>query len=76
LHPTFASDAPVKDLRQCVAYYASDIDGKQFPSAKEAGERWEKYLRKGKWVCSENSFWVGKSWLWHRGREGQKCQGS
>lgn len=63
-HPTFVSDALEKDLRQHVEYYASDIDGKQFPSAKEAGERWEKYLSEGKWVCSENSFWVQPPAMW------------
>ncbi len=63
-HPTFVSDALEKDLRQHVTYYASDIDGSQFPNAKGAGQRWERYLSEGKWLCSENSFWVQPPPMW------------
>jgi hypothetical protein len=70
-HPTFVSDALEKDLLEHVAYYANANDGNGqefddslFPNAKAAGERWEKYLSEGKWVCNEDSFWVQPPPMW------------
>ena len=63
-HPTFVSDALEKDLRQHVAYYANEIESKEFPSAQTAGKRWEKYLNEGKWLCHEDSFWVQPPPMW------------
>jgi len=63
-HPTFVSDALEKDLREHVMYYANEIDGEAFLNAKLAGQRWETYLKEGKWLCNENSFWVQPPPMW------------
>jgi hypothetical protein len=63
-HPTFVSDALEKDLIEHVTYYANGIDNDEFPYAKAAGKRWEKYLDEGKWVCNEDSFWVQPPPMW------------
>jgi hypothetical protein len=62
-HPTFVSDALEKDLREHVEYYAA-LNGEDFGSCKQAGERWLSYLDSGKWECNENSFWVQPPPMW------------
>lgn len=62
-HPTFVSDALEKDLRQHVSFYV-DQAVEKYPNCKEAGDRWQKYLDDGKWVCNENSFWVQPPAMW------------
>ena len=62
-HPTFVSDAREKDLIETVEYYA-DLDESNYPNAKRAGIRWQKYLDEGKWVCSENLFWCQPFAMW------------
>lgn len=62
-HPTFVSDAMEKDLREHVEYYAN-LKEEEFANCRAAGERWLSYLDDGKWVCTENSFWVQPPPMW------------
>lgn len=62
-HPTFVSDALEKDLLETVEHYAA-LDKEKFPNAHEAGIRWQKYLKDGKWICHEDNFWVQPSAMW------------
>eukprot|EP00591_Stephanopyxis_turris_P004087 CAMPEP_0195511782 /NCGR_PEP_ID=MMETSP0794_2-20130614/3979_1 /TAXON_ID=515487 /ORGANISM="Stephanopyxis turris, Strain CCMP 815" /LENGTH=492 /DNA_ID=CAMNT_0040639439 /DNA_START=40 /DNA_END=1518 /DNA_ORIENTATION=+ len=76
-HPTFVSDALENDLRETVAHYAN-LDKEEYPNCQRAGERWQKYLDEGKWVCHENSFWVQPLAMWEmpeplRSDMGERC---
>lgn len=62
-HPTFVSDAMEKDLKQHVQYYC-DLDPEVYPSCSIAGKRWQRYLKEGKWICNEHSFWVQPPPMW------------
>lgn len=62
-HPTFVSDALEKDLLEHVSHYAN-LDETKYPNAKRSGLQWQKFLDEGKWLCSENDFWVQAFAMW------------
>ena len=57
------SDALEKDLLDHVSHYTS-LDESKYPNAKTAGTQWQKFLDEGKWICSENNFWVQAYPMW------------
>jgi len=62
-HPTFVSDAMEKDLLETVEHYEK-LDSEKFPNSHGAGKVWRKFLNEGKWVCTENNFWVQPFPMW------------
>lgn len=62
-HPTFVSDALAKDLIETVERYAA-LNADKYPNAQRAGERWQHYLKEGKWLNSEENFWVQPYAMW------------
>jgi hypothetical protein len=62
-HPTFVSDALIKDLYETVEYY-ENLDRTKYPACVYAGQQWRKLLNSGQWVCVEHSFWVQPLAMW------------
>ena len=56
-HPTFVSDALENDLIEHVEHYAN-LNAKDFPNARRAGQKWKSFLQEGKFRCHEDNFWV------------------
>lgn len=62
-HPTFVSDALEKDLLEHVEHYAQ-LDPATYPNARKSGEKWQQFLKEGKWKCHEDNFWVQAYAMW------------
>ncbi|KAG7337403.1 DUF89 domain containing protein [Nitzschia inconspicua] len=62
-HPTFVSDALERDLLEHVEHYAN-LDPSIYPNARQSGEKWETFLKDGKWKCNEDNFWVQAFAMW------------
>jgi hypothetical protein len=62
-HPTFVSDALIKDLVATIEYY-EQLDPIQYPSCVRSGQLWRTYLQNQQWVCREDRFWVQPLAMW------------
>lgn len=64
-HPTFVSDAMEKDLRFTVEFLQKNRreDGTATPQS-QLGDRWASHIATGKWVLTENFFWVQPQPMW------------
>lgn len=64
-HPTFVSDAMAKDVTHTIKVLQS---GKKERGADTAvsmlGDRWAQHVASGKWILTENFFWVQPQAMW------------
>lgn len=65
-HPTFVSDAMVKDLMDTITFLQQieikSADGTT--PTRALGERWARHVAEGRWVLCENFFWVQPQAMW------------
>lgn len=62
-HPTFVSDALAKDLMDTLRHLAG-LPRDERPECVAAAERWLGYVEEGRWVLTEDLFWVQPSPMW------------
>lgn len=64
-HPTFVSDAMTKDVLHTINFLKSARhDNGTVTPQSELGDRWESHIKEGKWVLSEQYFWVQPQAMW------------
>ncbi len=60
LHPTFVSDATIKDVQQTIHFLQTDKD----VTTRKFGERLARHMESGKLQCHSHLFWTSPHYMW------------
>ncbi|KAI0563205.1 Protein-glutamate O-methyltransferase [Gracilaria domingensis] len=64
-HPTFVSDAMAKDVRATVSFLQEMCTEQGAPTPSTIlGDRWATHLSSGRWLLTEQFFWVQPQPMW------------